>query len=169
MALKRQHKTQAMFSMSSMTDVIFLLLIFFMVTSTFVQPSEIEVNLPQSTQQAAIRPTTSIFIKEEGQIYWVQTDTAGNFLPAREVDADQMLGLMRALKQEDPDQFVALHADTLVHYGQIVDVLDRGSQAGLRIVLATTPRARADAAPAPEAQPTSGEPSPQPASQPSPQ
>ena len=148
-----------MFSMSSMTDVIFLLLIFFMVTSTFVQPSEIEVNLPQSTQQAAIRPTTSIYIKEQGQLYWVQADTAGNFLPAREITPDQMLGLMRALKESDPDQFVALHADTLVHYGQIVDVLDRGSQAGLRIVLATTPRAQAEGAA--ESQPQGEQPSQQ--------
>lgn len=140
MALKRQHTTQAMFSMSSMTDVIFLLLIFFMVTSTFVQPSEIEVNLPQSTQQAAIRPTTSIFIDKDSKLYWVQTDTAGNTLPAVAINNDQMLGLMRSLKESDPDQFVALHADTIVPYGQIVDVLDRGSQAGLRIVLATTPR-----------------------------
>ena len=48
MALKRQHNTLSMFSMASMTDVIFLLLIFFMVTSTFVFPSALEVNLPQS-------------------------------------------------------------------------------------------------------------------------
>ncbi|MBP5562134.1 MAG: biopolymer transporter ExbD [Muribaculaceae bacterium] len=167
MALKRQHKTQAMFSMSSMTDVIFLLLIFFMVTSTFVQPSEIEVNLPQSTQQAAIRPTTSIYIKKEGQIYWVQTDTTGHAQTDSIANPDQLLGLMRALKASDPDQFVALHADTLVHYGQIVDVLDRGSQAGLRIVLATTPRARAEAAP--EVQPVAAEPASQPEPQSSPQ
>ena len=50
MALKRQHKTLSMFSMASMTDVIFLLLIFFMVTSTFVFPSALEVNLPQSSE-----------------------------------------------------------------------------------------------------------------------
>lgn len=147
-----------MFSMSSMTDVIFLLLIFFMVTSTFVQPSEIEVNLPQSTQQAAIKPSTSIFIDKDSKLYWVQTDTAGNALPAIPIDHDKMLGMMKALKQSDPDQFVALHADTIVPYGQIVDVLDRGSQAGLRIVLATTPRSNptasteAQAEPAPQAQ-----------------
>lgn len=49
MALKRQHDMMAMFSMASMTDVIFLLLIFFMITSTFVFPTALEVNLPQST------------------------------------------------------------------------------------------------------------------------
>ena len=44
----------SMFSMASMTDVIFLLLIFFMVTSTFVSPSALEVNLPQSSQTTSL-------------------------------------------------------------------------------------------------------------------
>ena len=54
MALKRQHDMMAMFPMASMTDVIFLLLIFFMITSTFVFPTALEVNLPQSTVQTAL-------------------------------------------------------------------------------------------------------------------
>ena len=56
MALKRRNRIEASFSMASMTDVIFLLLIFFMVTSTFVFPNAIKVNLPQSKQQAAVKP-----------------------------------------------------------------------------------------------------------------
>ena len=44
--------------MASMTDVIFLLLIFFMITSTIVFPNSIKVNLPQSNQQAAAKPLT---------------------------------------------------------------------------------------------------------------
>lgn len=51
MALKRRNKVSAAFSMSSMTDVIFLLLIFFMVTSTVVFPNAIKVLLPQSQKQ----------------------------------------------------------------------------------------------------------------------
>ena len=52
----------SMFSMASMTDVIFLLLIFFMVTSTFVSPSALEVNLPQSSQTTSLKPTSRIYI-----------------------------------------------------------------------------------------------------------
>ena len=50
----------AEFSMASMTDVIFLLLIFFMVTSTFVFPTGLEVTLPQSTEQSAVKPSTRV-------------------------------------------------------------------------------------------------------------
>ena len=49
MALKRQYDMTALFSMASMTDIIFLLLIFFMVTSTYVFPTALELNLPQSS------------------------------------------------------------------------------------------------------------------------
>ncbi|MFG6391606.1 MAG: biopolymer transporter ExbD, partial [Candidatus Amulumruptor sp.] len=51
MSLKRQYQVSAAFSMASMTDVIFLLLIFFMVTSTFVLPAAMEVNLPESSEE----------------------------------------------------------------------------------------------------------------------
>jgi len=64
MALKRRHKIESNFSMASMTDVIFLLLIFFMVTSTIVFPNSIKVNLPQSKQQTAAKPVARITIDE---------------------------------------------------------------------------------------------------------
>ena len=64
----------SMFSMASMTDVIFLLLIFFMVTSTFVFPSAMEVNLPQSGQQTAIKPTTRIYIDKDMNMFATQGD-----------------------------------------------------------------------------------------------
>ncbi|MDE6832530.1 MAG: biopolymer transporter ExbD, partial [Muribaculaceae bacterium] len=51
MSLKRSNRMMATFSMASLTDVIFLLLIFFMVTSTFVFPTALEVNLPKSSEQ----------------------------------------------------------------------------------------------------------------------
>lgn len=62
MALKRKNRIEASFSMASMTDVIFLLLIFFMVTSTFVFPNAIKVNLPQSKQQTTVKPLARVTI-----------------------------------------------------------------------------------------------------------
>lgn len=138
MALKRQHETLSMFSMASMTDVIFLLLIFFLVTSTFVFPSAMEVNLPQSGQQTAIKPTTRIFIKSDGKIYTQQnTETTQGEL--KEFEIDQIEGFMQAVKDSDPSQYIALHADESVAYGKIVDILDKGAKVGIKVVLATKP------------------------------
>lgn len=149
MALKRQHKTLSMFSMASMTDVIFLLLIFFMVTSTFVFPSAMEVNLPQSSQQTAIKPTTRIFIDKDMNMFATQGDSVkqGELMPLPD---DQLFGFMQAVKESDPTQFIALHADQEVPYGKIVDILDKGAKVGIKVVLATKPASEGYAAPEPE-------------------
>ena len=60
MAIKRPLQNLTTFSMSSMTDVIFLLLIFFMVTSTLVFPTALDVNLPQSGEQSSQKPVAEI-------------------------------------------------------------------------------------------------------------
>ncbi len=155
MALKRQHGTQAMFSMASMTDVIFLLLIFFMVTSTFVFPSALEVNLPQSSQQTAIKPTTRIYVDKELNMVAVISDSTREDSQMT-LTPDKLDNFLRSLKANNPQEFVAVHADEEVPYGKIVEILDKGSKNGIKIVLATQPASdpqQAAAAPAPEAAP----------------
>lgn len=156
MALKRQHETLSMFSMASMTDIIFLLLIFFMVTSTFVFPSAMEVNLPQSGQQTAIKPTTRIFIDKDMNMFATQGDSVkqGDLKP---LPVDQLYGFMQAVKQSDPTQFIALHADQDVPYGKIVDILDKGAKVGIKVVLATKPASEQYASPEPEPEPVIGD------------
>ena len=128
-----------MFSMASMTDVIFLLLIFFLVTSTFVFPSAMEVNLPQSSEQTAIKPTTRIYISEKGEIKAQQsTETTQGDLKDI-ASPEELRGFMQAIKDSDPSQYIALHADEAVSYGKIVEILDMGAQVGIKVVLATRP------------------------------
>ena len=72
MALKKQYSSLATFSMSSMTDVIFLLLIFFMVTSTLINPAAIEVDLPQSSEQTSLKPVTEVYMDSLTNLYVVE-------------------------------------------------------------------------------------------------
>ena len=65
MALKRKNKISPAFSMASMTDIIFLLLIFFMITSTMVSPNAIKVLLPQGKQQTSAKPLTRVIIDKD--------------------------------------------------------------------------------------------------------
>lgn len=124
----------SLFSMASMTDVIFLLLIFFMVTSTFVFPTALEITLPESSEQVAIKPTARVFIDAEGQIY---LSLAGEE-PVRLDDAS-LAGRLVADKQQNPSQSIAVFADTEVTYGKLVEVLDLGASNNLKMVLATRP------------------------------
>ena len=67
--LQRRAKISPNFSMASMTDVIFLLLIFFMITSTVVSPNAIKVLLPQGKQQTSAKPLTRVIIDKDLNYY----------------------------------------------------------------------------------------------------
>lgn len=70
MELKRRNKASAEFSMASMTDIIFLLLIFFMITSSAISQSSIEVKLPQANTNAVNnQDPTTVSVSPEGTYY----------------------------------------------------------------------------------------------------
>lgn len=120
--------------MASMTDVIFLLLIFFMVTSTFVFPTALQVNLPQSSEQTAIKPGTRVYINSERKLY----ASFGEEQP-QPMEENSLLTFLRLTQQQNPDGFIAIYADESVPYGDIVKVLNLGATNNLKMVLATKP------------------------------
>ena len=134
MALKRHYDMTSLFSMASLTDVIFLLLIFFMVTSTFVFPTALEINLPQSSEQTALKPGTRVYIDKDQIIY----ASFGDHEP-QALAEDQLLGFLQLVQQQQPEDFIAIYADAEVPYGRLVEVLDLGARNGLKMVLATKP------------------------------
>lgn len=122
--------------MASMTDVIFLLLIFFMVTSTFIFPTALEVNLPQSSEQTALKPSKRVYLDSEGRIF---VSAAGDREPQEVADLDRLLTFLQ-LAAENPDEdYIAVYADEDVTYGRLVEVLDLGARNNLKMVLATKP------------------------------
>lgn len=134
MALRKQHNMTTAFSLASMSDVIFLLLIFFMVTSTFVFPTALEVNLPQSGQQTAIKPGTRVYIDKELNFY----ASFGSQEP-QPIDAEALINFLILTQEQEPGSFIALYADAEVPYGKVVEVLDKSAKANLKMVLATKP------------------------------
>ena len=140
MSLKRQYDMTSIFSMASMTDVIFLLLIFFMVTSTFVFPTALEINLPQSSEQTAIKPAVRVYIDADKAMY-VSTPEVMDPQPVDSLP--QLMGFLRVIEQQaveaGEDANIAIYADESVTYGQLVEVLNAGAVNGLKMVLATKP------------------------------
>ena len=121
-----------MFSMSSMTDIIFLLLIFFMITSTMVTPNAIKVLLPQGSQQTSAKPLARIIIDKDLNYY----SAFGNDdeMPIAPEDIATFL-LDCASKQ--PEMYVALYADESIPYREIVRVLNIANENQFKMVLAT--------------------------------
>ena len=135
MALKQRHTIESNFSMASMTDVIFLLLIFFMITSTIIVPNAIKVLLPQAQQQAQAKPLTRVTIDADMRYYVA----SGNDME-REVPFDAITPFLEESYSEDPNIFVALYADESVPYREIVKILDIANKHKFKMVLMTRPK-----------------------------
>jgi len=135
MGLKRRTKTDSTFSMASMTDVIFLLLIFFMITSTVVVPNAIKVTLPQSQKQTAAKPFTRVTI-DANLNYYV---AFGNQREKR-VSFEDISPFLQESYAKEPDMSVALYADETVPYKEIVKMLNIANENKFRMVLITRPQ-----------------------------
>lgn len=130
--LKRKTKTIETFSMSSMTDIIFLLLIFFMITSTMVTPNAIKVLLPQGSQQTSAKPLARVIIDKQLNYY----SAFGNE-DEMPIDPENIADFLKQCATEEPEMYVALYADESVPYREIVRVLNIANENNFKMVLAT--------------------------------
>ncbi len=129
MALKRGSKVNPNFSMSSMTDIVFLLLIFFMVSSTLVAPNALKLLLPQSNSQTPAKPITTVSITEDFQYYLEQT-------PVTLVELEYRL--QQKLQGVD-DPTVSLHVHKSVPMEEVVKVMNIAKDNRYKLILATQP------------------------------
>ena len=150
MALKRQFDMSATFSMASMTDVIFLLLIFFMVTSTFVFPNALEVNLPESAGQTALTPAARIYVDTQGRTATMYGESSDWQLIENDHQLKAFLHDVNDQNLDSVPSFIGLYADKEVPYGRIVELLNLGSENGVKVVLATSAPSSVPALPADE-------------------
>lgn len=118
--------------MASMTDVIFLLLIFFMITSTVVSPNAIKVLLPQGKQQTSAKPLTRVIIDKELNVYAAFGNEKEQPLLLQELSA-----FLQACAAREPEMYVALYADETVPYREIVKILNIANENQFKMVLAT--------------------------------
>ncbi|MFA5713318.1 MAG: biopolymer transporter ExbD [Bacteroidales bacterium] len=136
MKIKRRAKAEASFSMSSMTDIVFLLLIFFLVTSTLVNPNALKLLLPKSTNQVAAKPMVSVSIKHHLEENLFSYHVNGNIVPI------PLSHLERAIQQElanRDDPTLSLHVDRTVPMEQVVAIMNIAKRNQFRLILATAP------------------------------
>jgi len=134
MGLKRRNRVSPNFSMASMTDVIFLLLIFFMITSTVVSPNAIKVLLPQGKQQTSAKPLTRVVIDKDLNFY-----AAFGNEKEQPVALNDLTSFLQSCAEKEPEMYVALYADESVPYREIVRVLNIANENHFKMVLATRP------------------------------
>ncbi|MBR4595335.1 MAG: biopolymer transporter ExbD [Bacteroidales bacterium] len=135
MALKRNTKVDAQFSVSSMTDIVFLLLIFFLVTSTLINPNALKLLLPKSTGQVNAKATVSVSIKDWGDDTYTY-HINGDQEPTQFQDVeDELIGLLS--QEEDPT--FSIYCDQTVPVGEVVQVMNIAKRNHYKVILATQP------------------------------
>lgn len=127
MALRSRNKVSANFNMSSMTDIVFLLLIFFMLTSTLVSPNALKLLLPNSKAKTLEKQTISISITKDIEYYVNENQVSLNSL-------EQELSI---LLENDKEPGIILHTDNTVAIEHVVKVMDIAYRNKYKIVLAT--------------------------------
>lgn len=119
-----------------MTDVVFLLLVFFMITSTYIFPTGLEINLPEGSEQTQIKPMTRVYVMADSTI-WGAYDNAE---PVRFADTQTLVGFLKDVQRQDPESGIAIYGDAAAPYGRIMEVFNVAADNDLKMVLATTPR-----------------------------
>ncbi len=116
-------------NIASLVDVLFLLLIFFMVTSAFVEQPNIKLELPTTRHSEVSRvERTVLTLSRDGQL----------FLKEKPVDKQNLEKELRRLMLDTGDDVLVLKADKMVPYGDVVDIMDYAKGAGFKKVVAPT-------------------------------
>jgi len=126
MNLKGRNKVDPSFNMSSMTDIVFLLLIFFMLTSTLVTVSAIDVLLPKAGGKTENNTSVAVSITKESMFYIDKTKVASNELE------NAILAKVGADKQKT----LVIRGDQDVPYKNVMQIIDIANKNKLKMILA---------------------------------
>ena len=129
MALKSRNKVSPNFNMSSMTDIVFLLLIFFMLTSTLVSPNALKLLLPNSKAKTLEKQTISVSINKDLDFY----------INENQVIISNLENELKQVLSQQQEPAIILHVDKTVDIEHVVKVMDIAYRNKYKIVLATKP------------------------------
>ncbi|MDF1672647.1 MAG: biopolymer transporter ExbD [Vicingaceae bacterium] len=131
MAIRSKNRVSTNFNMSSMTDIVFLLLVFFIIASTLISPNALEVLLPKATSNPTPQPQTVNVSITEDLKYFVNKD---------EVSKEEIENYLLAQVEGKEEPGVILRAEKSVPIENVVVIMDIANRNKLKLVLATTPK-----------------------------
>ena len=129
MNLRGRNKITPEFNMSSMTDIVFLLLIFFMIASTLVTTNAIDILLPTASGKTENKKSTSISIQKDLVFY----------IDQKEVEVQNLESELLKLLQNETAPTLVLRAEKSVPVDYVVKVMDIANRNKFKIILAVNP------------------------------
>ena len=141
MPIESRHKSKVEFNMSTQADLVFLLLIFFMITSTLVSPNAIKLLLPNSSSKTASNRNFEVYIDENLDYSILQ---GKDLMAIEEGQLEAIIGDRLAVEAENAS--VVVRADKSVPVQHVVNVIDAVTQINEaqnrqhKVILATAPK-----------------------------
>ena len=134
MAIKHGSKVDKSFSASSMTDLMFLLLLFLLIATTLINPNALKLMFPKSSNQLKDKAMTTVSIQDTGHgyRYYVELQDVGSIEGVERALTTRLEG------QEEPT--VSLHCDKTVAVDEVVKVMNIAKDNKYKLILATSPR-----------------------------
>lgn len=119
---RNREEEDAAIDMTPMLDIVFIMLIFFIVTTSFVKEAGIQVNKPEANQ-ATKEPSANIFIaiRDNGEIW----------MDKRQVEVERVAANLERMLAEQPTDLVVIQADEEAKHGRVVEVMDQVKEAGI--------------------------------------
>ena len=130
MNLRGRNKVSATFSMSSMTDIVFLLLVFFLLTSPAITPNALDLLLPEAKGKSTNQHQASVSITKDGAY----------FVNKERVAKGQLESILVQELESVSKPTVILRAEQGVAVEQVVFIMDLANQRNYQVVLAVNPK-----------------------------
>jgi len=136
MAIQMRNKRDVSFNMASMSDLVFLLLIFFMLTSTLVAPNAIKLLLPSSNSKTMSKQTVTVYVNKSRNFY----------VEERRVDPTNLQNVLYSQVRNEKAASIVLRSDKTVPVQDIVTVIDAVNEINKKnntkhkVILATKPQ-----------------------------
>lgn len=131
MGLKRRVRVTPAFSLAAMIDIIFLLLMFFMLTSKFVTPNALNLQLPSSSSKTMASPSLAVSVNMNGQYFLDGTPTRKDRL------FDALSSKIRASNEDPKNTTITVVAEKTVPLDNVVFILDIANRLKVKTILAT--------------------------------
>lgn len=129
MRFREKRTTKSIINLTSMVDMLFLILLFFLVTSTFIEQPNIKLELPSTKYASTSKLEEKVLtISQDGKL----------FFQNKPIERKDLIPVLKDAFSKQDDKTLIMKADKKVPYGVIIDVMDAAKGAGLRRIVAPT-------------------------------
>jgi biopolymer transport protein ExbD len=129
MKFRKKHKEQSEVFTDSLNDILFILLMFFLITTTMANPNIVKVNNPKGTKDTKAKQNIVVTINKDQQVFLAQKPIDINF-----IDTILKAEVLRLRRSETDTMSVVVNADTISYYGGVFRIMQAAKKAGAKVV-----------------------------------